>query len=573
MIDLEEYISSIVTKFDYKLKISQSSFDDFDYQCNVEMIMRQNNKEKFETFLMNHCKIFTFEFTNNGKTTFACFKITNEYLCNMLSDFSNIINFEFIQPNSTKQTVLYDYSSPNLAKDMHVGHLRSTVIGDCLANISELVGDNVLRINHLGDFGLPFGIIVEYIIKHNIQITESTSLQEIYTLSKKEFEIDEQFKQNAYLRTSELQLQNNDTVVQIWKQIYDHSLKSYSAIYKLLNVSEMQILGESYYVKYINQVKEILLEKGCLKLADDGRLIVDLENGTNNMTYIKSGEKGCAYTYDTTDIVALWYRVNEVSADKIYYVVDQGQSLHFKQLINLANFMKWNKHVEHLSFGVITGMQGTRIASRDGNTPKLLDLVNDGIALTTQKFIEKNGITVLTDKDQINTIVKDQINTITNVAIGSIKYYELSKCRTTSYQFNFDEMLRYDSNSFTYITYFLARCNGVINNFIDKIGYHPRKVNYNELTVNDIKLLKKISYFSSIISRVYNTQMPHYICDYANKLVAMSHEHYNTTRCLEFNEDNKVIKFNETRVVIYVMIKQILELIFKLLGCPIVGKL
>jgi len=459
--------------------------------------MRQNKKEEFEAFLISHCKIFTFEFTNNDKTTFLCFKITNEYLYDMLFDFLNTINFQFMPPNSIKQTVLYDYSSPNLAKDMHVGHLRSTVIGDCLANISEFVGDNVLRINHLGDFGLPFGIIVEYIIKHNIQITESTSLQEIYTLSKKEFETDEHFKQNAYLRTSELQLQNNDTVVQIWKQIYDHSLKSYSAIYKLLNVSEMQILGESYYVKYINQVKDILLEKGCLELVDGGRLVVNLDSSKDipPMTYIKSGEKGCAYTYDTTDIVALWYRVNEVSADKIYYVVDQGQSLHFKQLTNLSKIMKWNKHIEHLGFGVITGIGGTRIASRDGNTPKLLDLVNDGIALTTQKFIEKNGTSVLTDKNQINTIV--------NIAIGSIKYYELSRCRTTSYQFNFDEMLRYDSNSFTYITYFLARCYSVVNNFIDKIGYHPQKVNYNELTICDIKLLKKISHFPSIILRTY----------------------------------------------------------------------
>lgn len=566
MINLEKYLQSELSKLDvlFPIKISVSAFPEYDYQTSIYKLVENGEKDNLENFVKgneNITNIFNYSFSSSGKQHFLCFKVKNDYLVLILKDFFDTKNIRSVFEMKSKK-VLYDYSSPNLAKDMHVGHLRSTIIGDTLANISEYFGNTVSRVNHIGDFGLPFGMIVEYVIQNNIGINETTSLQKLYILSKRQFESDENFKNNSYIRTAELQMETNEQVVKIWKQIYEHSLKSYQEIYDLLTISkDLKITGESFYVKYINEVKDLLKEKGFLENDDKGRTMVKI-NGMIPMTYEKSQEKGSAYTYDTTDIVTLWYRTQVLNQDEIYYVVDSGQSLHFKQLIQLGKQMGWTngKKVEHINFGVIKGTHGFRIKSRDGNTPKLLDLVNDGIEVT------KESTKSLTE----NSVVFN--STVSDLAIGSIKYFDLSRMRTADYLFDFDLMLKKDANTYTYLSYSLVRCKGILDKF-EKANLILDDIDYSKLEELDFNLLRKLTEFPLILEKVLMTNMPHYLCDYLNNLCTMFHYAYTNTRCMNFDEDNKLINCNYARILLYILISDVLKQSCKLLGLPVINKL
>jgi len=571
MQNLEELLFEEFAPFPYKLKFTICNDVGHDYQANINAITMAGKLDELTTFINANdvlTKLFTTEFVSVGETSkFICFTIKKEYTHNILDMFNkNNDEFELIKKVSTPKTILYDYSSPNMAKDMHVGHLRSTILGDCLANISEFLGNTVLRINHLGDFGLPFGMIIEYVISNGIIVDETTSLQQLYILAKSAFDSDDDFKQKAYIRTKELQLESDDHIsVKQWNLIFGHSLKSYQKVYELLNISpKLTVMGESFYVKYIDEVKSLLDDAEKTKVDDEGKTVVNI-TGLIPLIYMKSGERGSAYTYDTTDIATLWYRITHQCADNIYYVVDNGQSLHFKQLIKLGDEMGWTvgKTVEHINFGVITGSNKQRIKSRSGDTPKLMDLINDGIDVTTESFIKRKLGSELTD---------DERETIKNVAIGSIKYYDMTRCRTTSYQFNFDEMLRYEGNTYTYLIYSIARCRGVIENFKKEIP-DDLKFNPDELSLEDYKVMKKINYFPSIIKKAFDTQMPHHLCDYVHKLSASFHENYTNTRCLHFDEDKKLVSYNQTRIIMYMLVSKILKVSCLLLGVPIINKI
>lgn len=591
IVNLEQFLQSELNNFD-NLKISYSSVYDYDYCANIFKICLDGRLDDFKNFLELNLKInqiFDWCFSL-GKQSFLNFKIKQSYLINWLSnvcqnelnyDITNSNKISFIHKTSNPKKILYDYSSPNLAKDMHVGHLRSTIIGDTLANISEYIGHTVMRINHFGDFGLPFGMIVEYVLSNNITIDETTSLQSLYTISKEHFESDSVFKSNAYKITSELQLGTNENVTRIWNQIYEHSLKSYNNIYDILNISKkLTPCGESYYLQYIEQVKELLKMKGLLYLDENNRYVVNtntlnllntnVSNTKNNlppMIYEKSEEKGSAYTYDTTDIVTLWYRTQILDQDEIYYVVDSGQRTHFNQLIQVGNQMDWlkNKKVEHINFGIILNAIGKRIQSRLGNTPKLLDLITEGIETTRLESIEKNKST---DKNIDEQTIKD-------IAIGSIKYFDLARTRTIDYTFNYDLMLKFDSDSFTYIAYCMSRCRGIKDKFLENSNNSDKlnDIDYSALSEPDFKILKKILSFPVILERVSDTKMPHILCAYINELCNLLHYGYTNTRCLNFDNEKKLLDCNKARILLYVITSKLLEDICSLLGLPVVLKI
>lgn len=582
--NLEYFLQAELINFP-SIKISYSvQYDNYDYCTNIFKIISDDKLEELKNFLETNKKIndiFDWCFVIS-KQSFLNFKIKKLYLVNWLKEicekkfiehndynFEQLTNISFISKISNPKKILYDYSSPNLAKDMHVGHLRSTIIGDALANISEYIGHEVTRVNHFGDFGLPFGMIVEYIISKNITIDENTSLQNLYRLSKNCFETDSQFNSNSYIRTAELQMKTNQQTVQIWNTIYNYSLISYQEIYDTLNISKkLQPIGESYYLQYIDQVKELLKFNNMILLDKNGRTVVNISNGNNKniipMIYEKSEQKCSSYTYDTTDIVTLWYRTQILNQDEIYYVVDSGQSLHFKQLIQVGEQMNWsiNKKIQHVNFGIITNASGTRIASRTGNTHKLLDLINDGIETARLESLEKNNNVDIIDEE-----------TIKNIAIGSIKYFDLSKTRTMDYVFNYDLMLKFNFNSYTYIAYCMSRCRGIKDKFLESNGLLSTNINYSTLEDPDFTILKKILLFPIILEKVLETKMPHLLCTYMNELCNSLHYGYTNTRCLNFDNDNNLINYNESRILLYTVSSLLLENICNLLGLPIIKKI
>lgn len=584
MLDLKNWLqlqlNSSSHDFCQQLVISVSQLPEYDYQSTITKLVISGKQSDLEQLLSSNYELnnmFTYEFTNTNTMHFLSFKLKKDFVFKILETFYNASaktncqsssNFEFIEKTKHPKKVLFDYSSPNMAKDMHVGHLRSTIIGDVLANTFEHVGHNVSRVNHLGDFGLPFGMIVHYVISNNMEITNQTSLQNIYIKAKECFENDNDFKTNSYIRTSQLQSKSDPLVSTTWQQIYEKSLTSYSEIYNILNISQkLEIFGESYYEKYIEKVKTELCLKGLVSTDENNRIIVKTIT-LNPMIYEKSEEKAKGYTYDTTDITTLWYRSMMLDQDEIYYVVDNGQSYHFKQLFEVGKQMGWItdttskmdkiKHAQHIQFGVVT-LEKKRIQSRAGNTPKLIDLINKGIEYTKKSFQDKG-----------TEIVN---NTVKSLAIGSIKYFDLAKCRTSDYQFDFNRMLRPDGNTYTYLVYSIARCRGVIDNFNINNCVLPEFLDSSKFEEIDYKLLRKICEYPSVVNDVVLTNMPHLFCDYAYKLSGYFHENYTKTRCINFDSENKVINFNESRIVCYLMVMDILKQLFEILGLPYVDKL
>lgn len=569
MIDCEKLIMQQIEIGHFCVKITQSPNDDYDYQFNINKIIKDNNKDQLLDFLLNDnslTEIFDICSENIGNSHFVCFKIKQNVLMQLLkqsfdSDFTYIQKCEFLD----QKTILYDYSSPNMAKDMHVGHLRSTIIGDTLANVSQLLGHNVIRINHIGDFGLPFGMILEYVISQNIVVNESTNLQEIYVLSKKLFESNDDFKNKSYLRTTDLQTcdQHSQTHT-CWNNILENSSKQYQKIYNLLNISSnLKIMGESYYVKYINEVKNMLTNNNLLETDDKNLSVINVPN-MHPLIWEKSEERGSGYTYDTTDLVTVWYRTQYLNVDEIYYVVDDRQESHFNQIFTIANMMGWShdKKLMHVKFGTILDQNGKPLKARDGNAPKLLDLIEDSINKTTEQFEKKN---------QNTQDYKKEINAI---AIGSLKYQDFSKCRTSNYKFDFDRMLKFEGNTYTYLSYTVARIRGLFDNVTKhNILLNSQVINEQEFTENDFKLIRKIFQFASIINSIEKTKMINFLPEYLHKLSSLFHCEYAKCRYFNFDNDGNFLNCNKTKLILCKILLNIFEISCSIMNIDIVNKL
>lgn len=482
-------------------------------------------------------------------------RILYEQINSILSS-KNII----IQKNNPKN-ILIDYSSPNIAKDMHVGHLRSTIIGDCLANLFESQGHGVHRINHIGDIGLPMAMIIQYIISENL-VTDlfenelPLTLQEIYTKGKKLFDTDDQFNKLSYENTVKLQnYDDNDNIVKIWKIICNISRKAYQEIYDRLSVNLTEY-GESFYHKYIPLVIGKLNEKELTRKID-GRLIIETTHGV--LTIIKSDG---GYTYDTTDVAALWYRLCILDMDKVYYVVDSGQSLHFLQLFEVSKKMGWlrgDKNVEHINFGIVCGTDGKRIRSRKGDTLKLIDLLDYSLKGTDKIMKEK-------DKTFNDEVIK-------SLAYGSIKYADLSVGRINDYIFSFERMLSFKGNTLVYVMYARVRILAILRNLDRTDITKENLIQYisniedtkiNELNRYDYELIFHLMTFNDMISKA-EVGFPHYICTYLYSLADMFHNCYMGNRSITFDNE-EIISVNKSRVALYIAILEIIDICFKLLN-------
>lgn len=261
----------------------------------------------------------------------------------------------------TKKKILVDFSSPNIAKEMHVGHLRSTIIGDSICRLYELQGHEVSRINHVGDFGLQFGMIIQYLLEicPDYLSKELTiqDLQIFYAQSKKKFDNDTFFREMAYKKVVLLQ-SGDPEIVNAWNFLKDISRISYNDIYRKLDIHIFEV-GESFYQIMIPDIINEL-DKQKILVENDGRKIIKLDEFDLPLTIVKSDG---GFTYDTTDIAALKYRLVDLNMDEIIYVVDNGQSLHFNILFAIARKMKWQKDcqvIKHIGFGLVLDEQGKK---------------------------------------------------------------------------------------------------------------------------------------------------------------------------------------------------------------------
>jgi len=418
----------------------------------------------------------------------------------------------------TPQTVVVDYSSPNLAKEMHVGHLRSTIIGDAVARTLEYLGHKVVRQNHMGDWGTQFGMLIAELEE---QLGEGEQaelalgdLEVFYQQSKKHFDEDPSFADKA--RNYVVKLQSGDEHCRkLWQQFINISVAHSESIYRDLNVTlkHSDIRPESAYNDDLANVIHDLQQQN-LAVEDQGAQVVFLEelaDKKGNPSPVIVQKSGGGYLYATTDLASLRYRSNVLKADRILYFIDARQSLHMKQVFTLAKkagFVSKDIILEHHAFGTMMGKDGKPFKTRSGGTVKLTDLLQESVERANILVKEKNPDA---STDEITEIAR-------KVGIGAVKYADLSKTRTNDYIFDWDSMLSFEGNTAPYLQYAYTRIRSIFR----KAGIDASQINSHiEITESQEKLLVlKLLQFAEILQQVAEDAYPHILCNYLYDLAS-----------------------------------------------------
>ena len=406
------------------------------------------------------------------------------------------------------QRTVVDLSAPNLAKEMHVGHLRSTIIGDGVARVLEFLGDTVIRQNHVGDWGTQFGMLMAYLQENPITSDELSDLENFYRAAKQRFDGSEEFADRA--RGLVVKLQAGDAeCLALWSRFRDISLSHCQAIYEQLNVklTMADVMGESAYNDDLINVVNDLKAAGLLVESNGAQCVFldEFKNADGDPLPVIIVKADGGYLYATTDLAAVRYRSGKLKADRALYFVDQRQALHFQQVFQvarLAGFVTHPMEMEHMGFGTMNGKDGRPFKTRDGGTVKLVDLLNEAKDRAYTLVKEKNP--ELTE-DDLRHIAKV-------VGIGAVKYADLSKHRTSDYSFNFDLMLNFEGNTAPYLLYAYTRVAGVFR----KLGKDFSEVEGQIVleAAHEHELAAKLAQFGEVLNSVSDKGTPHILCTY-----------------------------------------------------------
>lgn len=468
------------------------------------------------------------------------------------SVFSYLIqNFSFDIFTNTPKKILVDFSSPNIAKQMHVGHLRSTIIGESICRLYEKIGHSVMRINHIGDWGTSFGMLINLIMLKNIDITnyDLTSLQELYKESKKLFDDDPEFKQQSLQQV--VKLQNGELIqTNIWKLICCVSKKEYDQIYQLLNIKIVD-RGESFYQPYMTELCSKY--QNIMTVDGENRTVLFVNGFKVPLIMIKSDG---GFTYDTSDLTAALYRIEQDKVDEIVYVVDSGQSLHLQTVFAAVKeyFQKDNK-LTHADFGLVCGTDGKKMKSRAGQSVKLIELINEAIEKTKQVYIQH----VTKNEGQYIDGLNDNLFKI--LAMSSIKYADLKNQRTKNYQFSFEKMLSFDGDTAIYIIYTYTRLAGILRK-IDDPNIDLAKFNINLSDSSEINLAKHILQYHEIINQYEQTLLPNKLCNYLYELANLTNKFYIACHIID-KLDGTV---NYSRLLFVNKLMKLFETCFEIIG-------
>lgn len=417
--------------------------------------------------------------------------------------------------------IVIDYSGPNIAKDMHVGHLRTTIIGDALARLLEFLGGEVIRQNHLGDWGTQFGMLIQYLDEHpesvwhkdDLGATVSTvsALDGLYRNARKEFDADPGFANRARARVVALQSGDTATVAR-WREIVAESEISFRELYDRLGVllKPEDSVGESFYNNFLPDVVNELIAAKIAQESDGALVVYSLtENGPDgNPATLMARKSDGGYGYDTTDLATIRYRIQDLRADRILYVVDARQALHFRLIFETAHRAGWltdDVEIAHVSFGTVLGPDGRPFKTRAGDTVKLTALLDAATGKARAVVAEKDHD--LTDED---------LNRISDEAgIGAVKYADLSTSRTKDYVFDVDRMVSFEGNTAVYLQYAHTRINSILR----KAGGTTAAVN-PELSLHPAEraLALKLDAFGDALVEVARLLEPHRLCNYLYEL-------------------------------------------------------
>jgi arginyl-tRNA synthetase len=469
------------------------------------------------------------------------------------------------------QRVIVDFSSPNIAKEMHVGHLRSTILGDCIARVLEFRGHDVLRLNHVGDWGTQFGMLILYLREAYPQaLTTADALDlgdlvVLYKKAKQRFDEDPEFQAAARQEVVKLQARDPNTI-KAWNLLCDQSRREFQIIYDRLNI-QLTERGESFYNPYLAAVVDDLRTTGLL-VESDGAQCVFLEGYTNRdgdpLPLIVQKTDG-GYNYATTDLAAIRYRIQTDKADRIIYITDAGQGDHFAQVFQVAKLAKWtpeNVEIIHVPFGLVLGEDGKKIKTRSGEAIKLKDLLDEAIERFSNDL---NSRLAAEERQETDEFIAHSAEI---VGLSSVKYADLSQNRTSNYVFSFDKMLALQGNTAPYMMYAYVRVQGISRKGgidFDNLGDNAQIILNEEL---ELTLAKHLLQLGSIVNEVERDLLPNRLCQYLFELSQKFNQFFENCPVLSSEEPVRT-----SRLILCHLTAKTLKLGLDLLGIPVLERM
>lgn len=469
------------------------------------------------------------------------------------------------------QKEIVDFSSPNIAKEMHVGHLRSTIIGDCIARILEFRGHDVLRLNHVGDWGTQFGMLITYLREVYPQALTTANALDIgdlvsfYRQAKQRFDADENFQETARQEVVRLQAGAKDTL-HAWKLLCEQSRKEFQVIYDVLDIKLIE-RGESFYNPLLPKVVADLETAGLVE-ENQGAKCVFLEGFTNRegdpLPLIVQKSDG-GYNYATTDLAALRYRIEEDQAKRIIYVTDAGQANHFAQFFQVAKKATWipeNVELVHVPFGLVLGEDGKKFKTRSGDTVRLKDLLDEAISRSRTDLearLKEEG------REETEQFIK---NVADVVGISAVKYADLSQNRTSNYVFSYHKMLSLKGNTAPYMLYAYVRTQGISregNIDFANLGTDAKLILKED---TELTLAKHILQLDEIIAEVEQDLLPNRLCEYLYNLSEKFNKFYDKCPVLKSEEPIKT-----SRLMLCYLTARTLKLGLDLLGIKVLERM
>ncbi|EGC37324.1 hypothetical protein DICPUDRAFT_150090 [Dictyostelium purpureum] len=619
---------------------SKKIVSDFDYAINnlVVASMLLNKKDKNNDYISKkiidtfESKKKEFEFSEMiekieiGSKGYLNLRVSEEYLLDILNlwikghegkgaeaDKFKIKNLIYNENNKTddnnkmlplrSKKVLVDFASPNMSKELHVGHLRSIALGESVCRILEYMGHDVERISHAGDFGTPMGIVIAHSLetkqpflrhiwdkeyKGEIIIPTPKELSDIYSESKARTKTDPEFNKRTLASAAELQKGpptpdgggSDPDIYNAWIALCDASRIGFNQVFDMMNINVNE-RGESFYREMLPKVIDELTEKGFVKLSE-GRKCIFLFGEDKTPVIVQKSDG--AYLYATTDLAAIKHRV-ENDKQWIVYITDDSQSDHFEQIFKIAENAKWldleKTRVDHLSFGVVRGSNGSKLSSRDGSPVALIDLLHESIerakqatsiskSFTRAEKIDSDqnarDITVPRYLDSDETLDDVTDDHFQKIGLGALKYFDLTH-RNNSYIFSYDNMLSFKGNTSIYILYCYTRISTLFKraNFnIDQINLN--EIDFTNLTEKERNLIFLFSRFSDVLKSTEQNLRPGLICDYLWEIANSFHQLYESEKFIGSERQNQ-------KLLICYATQRILSTGLNLLGVETVEKL
>ncbi len=479
-----------------------------------------------------------------------------------------------VPKTETPKREIVDFSSPNIAKEMHVGHLRSTILGDSIARILEFQGHDVLRLNHVGDWGTQFGMLITYLREvYPEALTTANALDigdlvSFYRKAKQRFDEDEAFQETARQEVVRLQAGAEDTL-HAWKLLCEQSRREFQIIYDLLDVQVIE-RGESFYNPLLPSVVEDLAKSGLL-VENQGAQVVFLEGFTNRegepMPLIVQKSDG-GYNYATTDLAALRYRIQQDEAKRIIYVTDSGQSNHFAQFFQVARKAEWvpnDVELVHVPFGLVLGEDGKKFKTRSGDTVRLRDLLDEAVIRARADLEARLKEEEREETEQFISEVAEI------VGISAVKYADLSQNRTSDYIFSYDKMLDLKGNTAPYMLYAYARIQGISRkggiNFAE-LGENVKVLLQHE---TELALAKYLLQLDGVISSVEQELLPNRLCEYLYELSKKFNQFYDRNQGVRVLEAEEPLR--TSRLVLCDLTARTLRLGLDLLGIRVLERM